>query len=83
MMSSRTLLKGAAIGTFDPGEALREVNELLYEENETMMFVTVLYSIYDPASAASLLTRTEDTTRRCSYDPTEAQSCSPLPAALR
>ena len=48
MMSSRTLLKGAAIGTFDPGEALREVNELLYEENETMMFVTVLYSIYDP-----------------------------------
>ena len=48
MMSSRTLLKGAAIGTIDPGEALREVNELLYEENETMMFVTVLYSIYNP-----------------------------------
>ena len=50
MMASRTLLKGAAIGVADPGEALREVNELLYEENETMMFVTVLYSIYDPAS---------------------------------
>ena len=50
MMSSRTLLKGAAIGSLVPGEALREVNELLYEENETMMFVTVLYSIYDPAS---------------------------------
>jgi sigma-B regulation protein RsbU (phosphoserine phosphatase) len=48
MMSSRTLLKGAAIGTINPGEALREVNELLYEENETMMFVTVLYSIYNP-----------------------------------
>ena len=48
MMSSRTLLKGAAIGTIDPGEALQEVNELLYEENETMMFVTVLYSIYNP-----------------------------------
>ena len=48
MMSSRTLLKGAAIGTIDPGEALHEVNELLYEENETMMFVTVLYSIYNP-----------------------------------
>ena len=48
MMSSRTLLKGAAIGTPDPSEALREVNELLYEENETMMFVTVLYSIYNP-----------------------------------
>ncbi len=50
MMSSRTLLKGAAIGTRDPGSALREVNELLYEENETMMFVTVLYSIYDPGT---------------------------------
>ena len=50
MMSSRTLLKGAAIGSSDPGQALREVNDLLYEENETMMFVTVLYSIYDPAT---------------------------------
>ena len=50
MMSSRTLLKGAAIGLGDPGDALHEVNELLYEENETMMFVTVLYSIFDPAS---------------------------------
>ena len=48
MMSSRTLLKGAAIGTDDPGDALREVNVLLHEENETLMFVTVLYSIYDP-----------------------------------
>jgi sigma-B regulation protein RsbU (phosphoserine phosphatase) len=50
MMSSRTLLKGAAISSSDPGQALREVNDLLYEENETMMFVTVLYSIYDPAT---------------------------------
>ena len=50
MMSSRTLLKGAAIGTNDPGEALGEVNRLLYEENETLMFVTVLYSIYEPAT---------------------------------
>jgi sigma-B regulation protein RsbU (phosphoserine phosphatase) len=40
MMSSRTLLKGAAIGTIDPGQALGEVNKLLYEENETLMFVT-------------------------------------------
>ena len=48
MMSSRTLLKGSAIGTDNPGDALREVNELLHEENEALMFVTVLYSIYDP-----------------------------------
>lgn len=50
MMSSRTLLKGAAIGSADPGDALREVNDLLYDENESLMFVTVLYSMYDPAT---------------------------------
>ena len=50
MMSSRTLLKGAAIGTDNPGDALGEVNMLLHEENEALMFVTVLYSIYDPAT---------------------------------
>ena len=50
MMSSRTLLKGAAIGTDDPGHALGEVNKLLHEENEALMFVTVLYSIYDSAT---------------------------------
>ena len=50
MMSSRILLKGAAIGSAVPGDALHEVNELLYDENESLMFVTVLYSMYDPAS---------------------------------
>ena len=51
MMSSRTLLKGAAIGSAGPGPALREVNDLLYNENETGMFVTVFYAVYDPATA--------------------------------
>ena len=50
MMSSRTLLKGAAIGVALPGEALREVNDLLVEDNEGGMFVTVLYAVYDPSS---------------------------------
>ena len=50
MMSSRTLLKGAAIGSSEPGDALREVNDMLCEKNESMMFVTLLYGIYDPAS---------------------------------
>ena len=72
MMSSRTLLKGAAIGSIDPGKAIREVNELLYDENESLMFVTVLYSIYDPASGiltysngghdAPMLVRSDGTT---------------------
>ena len=50
MMSSRTLLKGSAIGTAGPGAALSEVNQLLCEENEAMMFVTLLYGTYSPSS---------------------------------
>ena len=50
MMSSRTLLKGAAIGSQTPGAVLREVNDLLNEDNETAMFVTVLYAEYDQAT---------------------------------
>ena len=50
MMSSRTLLKGAAIGTKQPCDVLREVNVLLNEGNDIMMFVTVLYAVYNPAT---------------------------------
>ena len=50
MMSSRTLLKGAAIGGSGPGEVLHEVNNLLEEDNESAMFVTVLYAEYDPVT---------------------------------
>ncbi len=48
MMSSRTLLKGTAIGLPQPGMVLTDVNDLLYEENETAMFVTVFYAVYSP-----------------------------------
>ena len=50
MMSTRTLLKGAAVGLADPGAVLREVNDLLNDDNEASMFVTVLYATFDPAS---------------------------------
>ena len=50
MMSSRTLLKGAAIGCTNPAEVLTMVNTLLHEDNETMMFVTIFYAEYDPAT---------------------------------
>ena len=50
MMSSRTLLKGAAIGAGEPGEVVRETNDLLHEDNEASMFVTLLYTVYDPAT---------------------------------
>ena len=48
MMSSRTLLKGAAIGLDAPGKVLSEVNQLLQEENDAAMFVTVFYATFDP-----------------------------------
>ena len=50
MMSSRTLLKGAAIGRGVPGDVLSEVNDMLNEDNEAFMFVTVLYAVFDPHS---------------------------------
>ncbi len=50
MMSSRTLLKGAAIGLGEPGEVLRETNDLLHKDNEASMFVTLLYTVFDPAT---------------------------------
>ena len=50
MMSTRTLLKGAAIGTGDPGKALAHVNDLLTEDNAAAMFVTMLYMIFDPSN---------------------------------
>ena len=50
MMSSRTLLKGSAIGMGAPGSVLSEVNTLLTENNDTMMFVTLVYALYDPES---------------------------------
>ena len=48
MMSTRTLLKGAAIGAIDPGDVMATVNQLLCEDNEAAMFVTLLYAVYDP-----------------------------------
>jgi len=48
MMSSRTWMKGAAIGNPEPAEVLEEVNSLLHEGNETQMFVTALYAVYTP-----------------------------------
>ena len=50
MMSSRTVLRGAAIGASNPGEVLFEVNNSLYENNEAAMFVTVFYAVFDPAN---------------------------------
>ncbi|MCY4541387.1 MAG: SpoIIE family protein phosphatase [Rhodobacteraceae bacterium] len=50
MMSSRALLKGAAIGSEDPAKVLFEVNNLLCNDNDSGMFVTMIYCIFDPAT---------------------------------
>ena len=50
MMSSRTMMKGAAISSRQPGEVLAMVNSMLAEDNDPQMFVTVLYAVYDPAA---------------------------------
>ena len=48
MMSSRTLLKGAALGDDDPGTVVTVVNDQLQDGNEANMFVTLFYAVYDP-----------------------------------
>ena len=46
-MMTRTLLKGAARNFPSPARCLSEVNELLAEDNETCMFVTLFYGVLD------------------------------------
>ena len=49
MMSSRTLLKGSAIGYMDDVAGLMtELNNLLEEDNEASMFVTLFYGVFNP-----------------------------------
>ncbi len=48
MMSSRTALKGAAIGVRDPEMVLGEVNNQLHQDNPTFMFVTLIYALFNP-----------------------------------
>ena len=50
MMSSHTLLRSSALLRSGPSEVLREVNNLLEENNEAAMFVTLFFAIFDPAT---------------------------------
>ena len=51
MMSSRILLKGAAIGSGAPGTVLTTANGVLTADNAETMFVTVLYAVFDPRTS--------------------------------
>ena len=48
MMSSRTALKGAAIGVREPHMVLSEINNQLQQDNPTFMFVTLIYALFNP-----------------------------------
>jgi len=48
MMSSRTALKGSAIGVRDPQSVLTEINNQLHQDNPTFMFVTLVYALFNP-----------------------------------
>ena len=48
MMSSRTLMRAMSIGSAAPGDVLASVNDLLFEDNDSIMFVTLFYAVYDP-----------------------------------
>lgn len=50
MMSCRTLLKGAAIGDSSPAKVLGVVNQLLEEDNQAGLFVTMFFAVFDPAT---------------------------------
>ena len=52
MMSSRTALKGAAIGVREPEMVLTEVNNQLQQDNPTFMFVTLIYALFNPDSGS-------------------------------
>lgn len=48
MMSARTYIKGSAVGHKQPEDVLAEANNMLEDGNDSMMFVTLLYAVYDP-----------------------------------
>ena len=52
MMSARTLVRGLAIATGDPGEVLSEVNEVLSDGNPLLTFVTMVFAIFDPSDGS-------------------------------
>lgn len=50
MAVCRTLLRAAAISRSSPSRTLARVNELLFNDARTDLFVTVFYAVWDPAS---------------------------------
>lgn len=52
MMLTRSLLKGTQRQSPEPSQVMEALNKLLHEDNDTSMFVTLFYAIYDPKTGA-------------------------------
>ena len=52
MMSTRTLVRGAAIGVGDAGRVLYEVNRIMCKDNPLFMFVTLFFGVFDPVDGS-------------------------------
>jgi sigma-B regulation protein RsbU (phosphoserine phosphatase) len=50
MAIARTLLKAIALFESDPAICIRQLNELLVVDNDQMMFVTLFFGLFDPAT---------------------------------
>jgi sigma-B regulation protein RsbU (phosphoserine phosphatase) len=50
MAVCRTLLRAAAVSRTSPAATLARVNELLFNDAPTDLFVTVFYAVWDPAT---------------------------------
>lgn len=48
MAIARTLLKAIALFEADPAVCVRQLNELLAVDNDRMMFVTLVFGVFDP-----------------------------------
>jgi sigma-B regulation protein RsbU (phosphoserine phosphatase) len=48
MAISRTLLKAIALFENDPAVCIRQLNDLLVVDNDQMMFVTLIFGLFDP-----------------------------------
>ena len=48
MTATRTMIRTAAQGTLSPSEVFARVNDLLYAETPSSMFVTCFYAVLDP-----------------------------------
>ena len=46
-LMTRTLLKGTARDSPSPADCLSRVNDLLAEDNETLIFITLFYGVFD------------------------------------